>query len=230
MNTLDKSYRHEIKFLISKQSAELLKYKLSLFMKKDHHYDDYYNIRSLYFDDLYNSAYYEKIDGIMEREKYRIRIYNLDKNFISLELKGKDNDLTYKKRDLITLEEYNYIINKEYEKITVNDRKVLNDFIYKSKMENLIPSIIVDYNRLAFVYDVEDIRVTFDEEIKSGIHNHNLFDNNIYLEKVLEEEMLVLEVKYNNILPKFIKDIIDNTNMIRISLSKFTICMEKKGI
>lgn len=106
MNSLDKSYRHEVKFLISKQSAELLKYKLSLFMKKDIHYDGYYNIRSLYFDDLYNTAYYEKIDGIMERAKYRIRIYNLDKSLILLELKGKDNELTYKKRDIITIVDY----------------------------------------------------------------------------------------------------------------------------
>lgn len=229
MNTSIKKYRYELKFIMSKNTANLLKYKLSLIMKKDKHYEDYYKIKSLYFDDIYNSIYNEKIDGIKEREKYRIRIYNNDKSFISIELKGRNNTLTYKERDLINEEEYRMLINKEYERINIGNRKLLSNFIKDKKNKNLIPSVIVDYNRLAYVYN-NDIRITFDEDIKSGLFNYNLFDNNINLINALEDGEVILEVKYNYSLPSFIKELLKNINMTRISLSKYAICVEKKGI
>jgi hypothetical protein len=229
MSTSNKKYRHEIKFLISKKKSEVLKYKLSLFMKSDSHYKGSYNIRSLYYDDIYNSAYNEKVDGLLEREKYRIRIYNLDKSFISLELKGKDNDLTYKERDIITYEEYLLIINKEYDKINIDNRKLLEKFINKCKNKGLIPSIIVDYNRFAYIYDIEDVRITFDSDIKSGRYNYDLFDSNMSLFDVLEEDDLILEVKYNDRIPDIISKVIKSSCKIRVASSKFAMCMEKKG-
>ena len=85
-------YRHELKFKISNSAAEVLKQKLSLILGKDNnaYYEDgSYLIKSLYFDDLNSNSYYEKMDGILYRKKYRIRIYNNDDSFIRLEKKMK---------------------------------------------------------------------------------------------------------------------------------------------
>ena len=63
-------YRHELKFKISNAAAEVLKQKLSLIMNKDkfaYYEDGSYMIKSLYFDDLNSSSYYEKMDGILYR-------------------------------------------------------------------------------------------------------------------------------------------------------------------
>jgi hypothetical protein len=189
-----------------------------------------YYIRSLYYDDIYNTAYYEKLDGKFEREKYRIRFYNFDDSFITLELKGKKGDLSYKKRDVISKEEYLQIRNKEFDKIEFNDRNVLKDFIKMIKTKNIKPSVIVDYKRLAFTYKFEDVRITFDENIKSGRYNHDLLNKNIPLYNVLEDNNVILEVKYNNRLPGFLNDVIKTVPMVRIAVSKFALCTERKEV
>jgi len=233
MNYLLNNYRYEIKFLLSSNMAKLLKYKLNLIMKKDYHSkskDGKYYIRSLYFDDIYDTAYHEKLDGLNIREKYRIRYYDFDESYISIELKGKKGDLSYKKQNKITKEEYFLIINKNYDKININNRKILEEFIDKCKYKNLVPSVIVDYERLAYTYQFEDVRITFDENIKSGLYNYNIFNKHLEVFDVLEPNQVILEVKFNNKLPNILNDIIRTVPMVRIAMSKFALCKEKKEV
>ena len=63
---MEKGYRHEYKYLISKADAELLKRRLPHIMERDPHAGETgrYTIRSLYFDDFNNTAYYDKTDGV----------------------------------------------------------------------------------------------------------------------------------------------------------------------
>lgn len=227
----NEKFRYEIKYLINSSQAEILKYRLSLLMDKDNNaIDGYYFIRSLYFDDVNNTAYYEKIDGLEEREKYRIRFYNYDHSYIILELKGKKNNLTYKRQNRITEEDYNNIINQNYDKINIEGRKVLEDFITKSKRNNLVPSIIVDYSRQPFIYPVEDVRITFDEDISSGRFDYDLFSKELLPYRVLEPNEIILEVKFNNFLPKTIRKVLDTVPKTRIAVSKFALCKEKKEV
>ena len=107
-------YRHELKFKISDAAAEVLKQKLSLILKKDKNafYEDgSYLIKSLYFDDRESTSYYEKLDGVLYRKKYRIRTYNDDEKFIRLEKKMKHNNMTAKEQMLISKDIYSKILN-----------------------------------------------------------------------------------------------------------------------
>ena len=56
-----------------------LKSKISGIILKDKNSSEekYYTVRSLYFDNKSNNSYFEKMSGIENRNKYRIRIYNL---------------------------------------------------------------------------------------------------------------------------------------------------------
>lgn len=64
-------YRNEWKYLISTSEKELLKLRLKPFLVADPHAKDGgYLIRSLYFDDYWNSAYEEKEAGVLMRKKY----------------------------------------------------------------------------------------------------------------------------------------------------------------
>ena len=70
-------YRHELKYLIDETQQALMRLKMRHLLEPDSHAENgRYLIRSLYFDDLWNSAHSEKEDGILLRKKYRIRIYN----------------------------------------------------------------------------------------------------------------------------------------------------------
>ena len=98
--------RHEIKYIISLREAELLKYRLRALLRPDPHVraDGSYFIRSLYFDDTDYRAYHEKIAGVKERTKYRIRFYNMDDSRITLEKKSKDGDFSGKESVRISRE------------------------------------------------------------------------------------------------------------------------------
>lgn len=234
MIILDKvKYRHELKFILNKEVANILKYRLSLLMDVDENStfsDNTYFIRSLYFDDVYDSAYYEKIDGLEKREKYRIRLYNFDDSFIRLERKDKNRDLTHKSQTAISKEECLAFMTGKYPSIDEIDDDLIRDFVIKQKLKNLRPSVIVDYKRLAYTYPIEEVRVTFDEEIRSGRFQNNLFDKNILSFDVLEPDEVVLEVKFNNALPSHIASVIKSIPMIRQAISKFALCREQKEV
>lgn len=225
-----KQYRHELKFILSSYHAELLKRKLSLLMEVDENAkkeESSYQIRSLYFDDVYDSAYYEKLDGLEKREKYRIRIYNLESSFIRLERKEKNRDLTFKKQEKITKKICQKILNGDFLEIEYKENTLLEEFLVAQKLHLLKPSVIVDYKRLAFTYPVEDTRITFDEEIKTGKFQYDLFDKDILMFPVLEGEV-VLEVKFNHFLPSHLADVLMAIPTVREAVSKFALCREKK--
>lgn len=218
-------YRHELKYIISATQAEILKQRLKLVMEIDNNsiYPDHtYLIRSLYFDDIYSSSYYEKLDGVLYRKKYRIRMYNNDDNFIRLECKYKHNNMTSKEQAVLSKELCNKIISGDID--IVSDNKLINRFIIEMKTKHLIPSVIVDYKRLAYTYHVSTVRITFDSNIKSGVYNYNLFDNNQSFLNVIDDNLVVLEVKFNEVLPSHIAIILETIPSFRQAVSKFALC------
>lgn len=226
-----RKYRNEIKFVINKDTAEILKNKLSHLMDIDANStseDNSYFIRSLYFDDTYSNAYYEKIDGVEYRKKYRIRLYNLDTSFIRLECKYKHENKTSKDQILIDKSICDKIINGNIEELDISDNNLLTKFVIDYRSRNLKPSIIVDYKRLAYTYPVSDVRVTFDSKIRSGRYDYNLYDENLTTYKIIDDNEVVLEVKFNEILPEQIAIVLSTVPMIRQAFSKFAMCRSIK--
>ena len=222
-----RKYRHEIKYVISKRMAEILKQRLLLIMDVDansSNIDNTYLIRSLYFDDINNTAYYEKIDGVEFRKKYRIRIYNYDDSFIRLECKYKHNNMTSKDQYRIDKNTYENIVKGNLNELEISNNKMFNNFILDLKLKSLKPTVIVDYKRLALTYPISDIRVTFDSCISSGVYNYDLFDKNTNNLSIIDDDNIVLEVKYNEILPESIAIILSTIPSVRESFSKFAYC------
>lgn len=223
-------YRHELKFKISNNAAEILKQKLSLILSKDKfsYYDDgSYLIKSLYFDDRDSSSYYEKMDGVLYRKKYRIRMYNDDDSFIRLENKMKHNNFTAKEQILISKDIYSKILNGKIDEID-NAEGLLLEFLNDYKTKGLIPSVIVAYHRTAFIYPVSEVRITFDSNIQSGLYNYDLFDNDMPNYTVDEPGKQVLEVKFNEVLPIHIANVLNDIPACREAVSKFAICRSIK--
>ena len=192
--------------------------------------DNTYFIRSLYFDDINSTAYYEKIDGVLYRKKYRIRIYNNDSSFIRLERKWKHNNMTSKDQLKISKENCINLLTNQFDNI---DKELLNnslmkEFITDIKVFGLKPSVIVDYKRLAYTYPISEVRITFDERIKSGLYNCNLFNMNRITYDVIDNNEVVLEVKFNEVLPEHISIILQTIPMYRQAVSKFALCRSIK--
>ena len=223
-------YRHELKFKISNNAAEILKQKLSLILGKDknaYYSDGSYLIKSLYFDDRDSSSYYEKMDGVLYRKKYRIRMYNDVDSFIRLEKKMKHNNYTAKEQMLISKDIYSKILNGKVDEID-NPEGLLLEFITNYKNKGLVPSVIVEYHRTAFTYPISEVRITFDSNIQSSLYNYDLFNTSYPRYNVDEPGKQVLEVKFNEILPLHIANILNDIPVCREAVSKFAICRSIK--
>ena len=169
-------YRHELKFVLSQFEAALLKKQLALVCRLDPHSlsnELSYEIRSLYFDDVLNSAFNDKINGERTRKKYRIRIYNNSTDTIKLECKHKVDEWTYKQQQDIDLDTLKKLIAAEYHKIE-DANGLLEQFLVDAKIFGLKPSVTVEYKRLAFTFPVSDVRITFDEDIRSGRYEYDI--------------------------------------------------------
>jgi len=224
------NYRHELKFKISNNAAEILKHKLSLVMgfdKNAYYEDGSYLIKSLYFDDIESSSYYEKMDGVLYRKKYRIRMYNDDDSYIRLEKKMKHNNYTAKEQMLISKDIYSKILKGNLDDIS-NPSGLLEEFITDIKNKGLIPSVVVMYHRTAYTYPISEVRITFDSNIQSGLYTYDMLDNDAPRYNVDEKGKQVLEVKFNEVLPLHIANILGDIPSCREAVSKFALCRSIK--
>ena len=149
---MEKGLRHEYKYLISRADAELLKLRLPHIMQRDPHAGENgrYTIRSLYFDDLNAAAYYEKMDGIDSRTKYRIRFYNYDGSNIKLEKKEKLGNLTRKTSQTITKNDARALEYALSSGCPDNPEGLTDELRVACMSRGLRPKVLVDYDRTFF--------------------------------------------------------------------------------
>lgn len=223
----ESGYRHELKYYITEGDYALLKRKLSLTMEQDafaKKNGGEYFIRSLYFDDRDDSAFREKLDGIDERDKFRIRIYNMRDDVIKLECKHKSNG--YIKKQSVNLS------RKEYEQLMMGRRGFLlnrpEPFAHRMYLEfaqrALKPAVIVDYTREPFVFPMEDVRITFDKNIRTAYRATDMFDANLPTYPVIDGGDMVLEVKFNRFLSTYVRSLLQPDRCQRSAISKYVLC------
>ena len=61
-------YRFEYKYLISAQTAQLLRGRVSAALRPDIHGEGFYTVNNIYLDDRYDSYYYAKYAGRFRRD------------------------------------------------------------------------------------------------------------------------------------------------------------------
>lgn len=218
--------RHELKFTLHKDAATVLKQRLSLLLPFDNNANpngEYY-VTSLYFDTIDADAYFEKMDGVQTRRKYRIRFYNQNLDFIRLECKEKFDSMTQKRQARISLPYAQKIIANQIEALDVEGEQVLQEFLIDLKTKHLMPSVIVDYRRTAFVHESLDVRITFDEHIHSRRFDTDLFEPTFSGIKVHEDAESVIEIKFDEILPYSVWAILNSVPLSRQAISKFALC------
>lgn len=221
-------FRHELKYLINFGDRDVLKTRLLGLMSKDTHAQSgYYKIRSLYFDDFWNSSYNEKLMGISTRSKYRIRIYDDSDSVIKLEKKTKQGNYINKVSANLTREETDKILNGDYGFLLMNPQPLCREFYVKCTSSVMRPRVIVDYEREPFVFAVGDVRLTFDSDVRAGALDFSLFDPTLPTVNVLEPGKLVLEVKYTELLPQMIRRALPSRGAEYSAVSKYVLCCDK---
>ena len=217
-------FRHEIKHEITYSDMLSIKSRMDLIAGRDKNAKDgTYFIRSLYFDNLYDKALNEKIDGVNMREKFRIRFYNFDTSYIMLEKKSKINGLCEKRQARLSKEEAQAIVSGNIEWMKETDRDLVKELYIKMKSQGLRPKTIVDYDREPFVYAPGNVRVTLDYNIRTGLDSTD-FLNSKCITLPAGEEHIVLEVKWDEYLPEIIKAAVATPTTHSTSFSKYATC------
>lgn len=217
-------YRHELKYLISRASAELLRRRLPHFMGRDPHAGPTgkYTIRSLYFDDFYGSAMEEKESGLAMRTKYRLRCYNYDLSFVKLERKEKHDSLTKKAAQTLSRQEALALQALEADPGATGLKLELQN---KLRWEALRPRVLVDYDRYVFAHPVGNTRVTLDMGVRTSPCKTELFDRELAMLPVLAKGEAVLEVKYDDAFPRHVGRLLEGVARDRMAVSKYCRCL-----
>ena len=217
-------YRHEIKHVISPGDAAAIRANLSAVAKLDSHARDrgYYCIRSLYFDDPLDTALHEKLDGVNERRKFRIRYYNDDLSYIMLECKMKRDGVGCKPQERLTLEEARRIIRGDIAWMVSSGRPLLTALYVDMKVRRLAPKTVVQYRRVPFVYGPGNVRVTIDWDIRTGAPRDFLDPKGLTLP--IEDDVTLLEVKWDEYLPTVIRRAAALKSRTPTAFSKYAAC------
>lgn len=214
--------RHELKYYINNFDYISLRNKLKRFMKVDSHAlsNGKYEVINLYFDDKYNSAYQEKLQGVDKRKKFRIRTYNYDDSFIRLEKKAKVDGLSIKTASRITKEQLSDLMEGNPDFLLNPDYKEFID-LYTGIMRRFIePKVLIRYTREAYIQRAGNIRITFDSQLRAGDRNIDLLNPEASF-KYPESNLVVLEVKYDEFFPDTLKSVIQSSAKLRTSISKY---------
>lgn len=219
-------FRHEYKYFSTEVQRAVLKTKANGLLKKDVHSSESggYRVRSLYFDNLYNRCYSENEAGVDNRDKYRIRIYDSNSNYILLEKKSKQRQMTLKTSCRISEEICRKLMNREMivldDSMTAKQKQLLSELQY----QGMRPVVIVDYMRYAYVEKNGNVRITFDENISSSGEVTRFLEKDIVLRPVLDMGKGVVEVKWDELIPDYIKNHMQLENLQWSSFSKYFLC------
>lgn len=221
-------YRHELKYFISLPEWALLTARLPAGLTRDPNAGESgeYHIRSLYFDDYWNTAYQEKEMGVLTRHKYRIRVYNCSDQRIRLERKNKYGAYIHKESAPLTRKETEQILEGEYGFLLQSPHALLREFYYECTSRIMRPRVIVDYDREPFVCSSGDVRITFDKHVRAGMGTFDLFDSALPTVEVLPADKMILEVKFTEFLPRLIRQLIPPRAHELTAASKYVLCAD----
>ena len=233
--------RYEFKYFLNEKTSNEIKNHIRKFMILDKFADflpdKNYFVRSIYFDDNFNSNFSEKVDGYRIRKKFRLRYYNKDqsKGPMYLETKGRNLERTYKRRVKIDKDDFDIIMNdyslNELLKKYPNNA-TMQDFVFEYYKKKLKPKVLIDYSREPFVNKHGlYFRLTFDKNLKCKNLNKNLKNIIVGQDLMCKAGYTILEVKFDRSIPLWFHRIIQSYNLTRQSISKFVLgmCYTKLG-
>jgi hypothetical protein len=217
--------RHEIKHYINLTDYYVLRQRLKAVLYQDSHAgaDGCYHIRSLYFDTLEDTALREKLDGVRDRDKFRIRYYNYDTSFIQLEKKSKRGNICIKKATRLDAEQSQAIVDGDLEWMKESNDELIRELYDNMSVKQLRPKTIVDYHRDPFTYPAGNVRVTLDHHIRTGLYRTD-FLNPDCITIPIADNAIILEVKWDAYLPEIVRDVVQLGSRQATAFSKYAGC------
>ena len=220
--TTEPRLRHEEKHQVNLREALVLSRRLEKLFPRDPHAgpEGSYQVVSLYYDDPYDTALRQKLDGMNRREKFRLRYYGKEPAFFKLEKKYKVKGLCGKGSCRLSREEGERLLRRDFAFLLEKEEPLAREF-YAKLRRGLAPKTVVRYTREAFLYAPGNVRVTLDGDIRAGAPERFLIP-----QKLLPAlgGLAVVEVKYDAFLPEIVKLAVQVPNRQGTACSKYALC------
>ena len=214
-------YRSERKYFISYPDAARLKTRLDAFLRSDEHGENgVYRVKSLYYDTPDGRYYREKLDGLEQRQKLRLRIYDEEQPGAKLELKRKNGDMQHKTSLEVSRTDAESLAKGVYTSLFSYDCENAMKLYTMLTLHRYRPAVIIEYDRAAFSYREFNVRLTLDSRIRSSETNLNLYERHLPWNPVFLDAV-ILEVKFNQTLPEFIRKLLAPCRLTAVSFSKY---------
>lgn len=225
-----KQYRNEWKYFCTEQEIAMVKDRLDAVLERDCNSNTLgkYEIHSLYFDDDKNTCAKENEAGLSKRFKYRIRYYGNCSDSLYLERKEKMNGRCYKTKCPLSPEQYQKLISGNAQEVFwETDIPLLRQFCIHIMERNFTPKTIIDYERIAFVEEVTNIRITLDMNVTASSDTSRFLAGDYMQIPILEANRHILEVKFDSVLPGYFRRLITDRTFIWTSCSKYYLGRKK---
>lgn len=200
------------------------------------HLDEYskngaYQVRSLYFDTPGDRDFYEKVDGYECRRKIRLRIYDPAGKTAKLELKEKQGSLQRKRSLTLPREAAVQLCRGNYRPLLENGSEFALELYGRMEQYQYRPKCLIEYSRKAFTVPENNIRITFDYELRASECNMDLFQIKPALYPVAALWTVTMEVKFNRFLLSYVKNLLSLPARTQTSASKYVMarnqCLRK---
>ena len=218
-------YRHEVKHIITPGDDLILTSRLRKLFVHDKNADSpgVYRVSSLYFDTPNDTALRQKLDGVNCREKFRLRCYNGNPDFIRLEKKSKQGSLGHKRSAPVTRKQVERLLAGDVEVLLESGDPLLGELYRKMRFQLLTPKTIVTYDREAFLYTPGNVRITIDRSLRTGLNSLDFLNPEMFHAPV-SDGMSVLEVKFDEFLPEIVKMAVQTPHTRAGAYSKYAVC------
>lgn len=220
---LPQVFRQEMKYVIPVPEFYKIRPLLAACLSLDANGGpDGYTVRTLYFDDTYETDVQDVLDGMLSKQKVRLRMYPPDTSKIKLEYKCKTGTAVKKHAIVLTKSEADALIAGDCDFLLQREETFAKEVFARIKLGAYLPRVVVSYRRLAYFQPMSDIRVTFDEQITAGFSPRAFFDADPTDWPILTPDYGVLEVKYSSYMPGYLQKILMQIDAISGANSKYT--------
>lgn len=217
-------FRNEWKYICNEYDLTIIEQRLKKYLQYDENSckDGQYAIHSLYFDDAYYSCASDNDAGLPIRYKYRIRYYGQNQETLKLEKKYKYYGMCRKRSISLSLNEYQMIMTGNAESLMwKTNSDLLKLFCSDIVFKGYSPKLIVDYERRAFVDYFTNVRITFDRNIAISSDISKFLERDYEKIPLMGENQHILEVKFDDILPAYIKQAAYISTLNQTAFSKY---------
>lgn len=230
-------HRFEFKYYVTPEQADQIYRELMFHMDPDPyaegHEDKSYRVTSLYFDTDDLVHYYEKLDGIKTRKKFRIRTYETRPReglLVYLEIKRRKGSVIIKDRADVPYEAIRHqsfgqlfsLLRQDH--LPPQRKQTLEEFLFDLYRLRMTPQVLVTYLRKPLVARFnKKVRVTFDHELRS-VATDRLFSSE--RGRFVFPSQRIMEVKFSGGLPWWLHHVIQKYELSHEPISKYCLAID----